>query len=98
MKLVLRIIAIAAFAAAVTGPAAARAKHHRQRRHEAHCVDRPKPFSWGFLLPGAPTPEPNGCAPPVYEYGRYVGQDPDRNIRFQLRRDPATGYPSDLYP
>lgn len=97
MKLVWLIIAIAALAVAATVPASARAKHHRHRAYRAHCVDRPKPFSWGFVLPGSPAPEPNGCAPPVYEYGLYVGQDPDPNIRFQLRRDPATGYPSGLY-
>jgi hypothetical protein len=36
------------------------------------------------------------CAPPVYQYGRYIGQDPDPFIRFQLNRDPGTGYISDL--
>ena len=41
-------------------------------------------FSWSFLLPGHPAPEPNGCAPPVYSYGKYIGQDPDLNIRFQM--------------
>ena len=39
-----------------------------------------------------PAPQPNGCAPPVYAYGRYIGQDPDPFIRLQLKRDPATGY------
>ncbi len=102
MKLTWLVIAIAGLTLVAADQAAARAKHHRHYRHRAHyahCVDRPKPFSWGFLLPGgAPAPEPNGCAPPVHEYGRYVGQDPDANIRFQLRRDPATGYSGDLYP
>jgi hypothetical protein len=39
-----------------------------------------------------PEPHPNGCAPAVYQYGKYVGQDPDAGIRQQLLRDPATGY------
>jgi len=37
-------------------------------------------------------PRPNGCAPAVYQYGKFIGQDPDANIRQQLLRDPATGY------
>ena len=37
-------------------------------------------------------PRPNGCSPAVYQYGRFIGQDPDPNIRFQLMRDPETGY------
>jgi hypothetical protein len=97
MKSVWLVVATATLALAVADNASARVKHHRHRTYHAHCIDRPKPFSWGFLLPGSPAPEPNGCAPPVYEYGRYVGQDPDPNIRSQLRRDPATGYSSDLY-
>jgi len=56
------------------------------------CADRPQEFSWNFLIPGQRVPYPNGCAPPVYNYGRYIGQDPDPNIRQQLMRDPATGY------
>jgi len=32
-------------------------------------------------------PQANGCAPAVYSGGRFVGQDPDPNIRLQLRRD-----------
>jgi hypothetical protein len=97
MKYVWPVIAVTVLALGAPGPAAARVKHHRHRAQPARCVDRPVAFSWGFLAPGAPVPEPNGCAPPVYEYGRYVGQDPDPNIRFQLRRDPATGYSSELY-
>jgi hypothetical protein len=86
------VVAVAAVIAAIGGiaadPALARAKHKVVR----HCVDRPYQFSWSFLLPGSPTPQPNGFAPAVYQYGRYIGQDPDRNIRLQLKRDPATGY------
>ncbi|RDV02319.1 hypothetical protein [Undibacter mobilis] len=37
-------------------------------------------------------PQPNGCSPAVHVNGRYIGQDPDPNIRFQLMRDPETGY------
>ena len=37
-------------------------------------------------------PRPNGCSPAVFENGRYIGQDPDPNIRFQLMRQPETGY------
>lgn len=37
-------------------------------------------------------PRPNGCSPSVHEYGSFIGQDPDPNIRFQLMRQPETGY------
>lgn len=79
---------VAVLSVIAADPALARAKH----KAKLQCVDRPYQFSWSFLLPGSPTPQPNGCAPPVYQYGRYIGQDPDRNIRLQLKRDPATGY------
>ncbi len=90
-------VAVAALALATADRASARAKHHRAHaHHHAHCADRPYRFSWWGVLSNPP-PAPNGCAPPVYQYGRYVGQDPDPNIRFQLKRDPATGYTTDLY-
>lgn len=81
-------IAIAALAVAAADSASARSK---QRPPQPQCADRPYEFSWGGLLTN-PRPQPNGCAPPVHQYNRYIGQDPDPNIRFQLNRDPATGY------
>ena len=83
-------------AAVAAGPALAKhKKHHRAYKVSRVCADRPLAFSWtGWLF--NPKPEPNGCAPPVYEYGQYVGQDPDPFIRLQLRRDPATGYTSEF--
>jgi hypothetical protein len=90
MKFVWFAIALAALSVATAESAAARAKHHPPRR--AQCVDQPYQFSWGSLLPGQRAPQPNGCSPPAYQYNRFIGQDPDPNIRFQLRRDPATGY------
>jgi hypothetical protein len=89
MKFAVLVIAIATLTVAAADAASARSKHHRAR---AHCSDRPYQFSWSFLLPGQREPRPNGCAPPVYAYGKYIGQDPDPNIRHQLMRDPATGY------
>ena len=88
MKLSWIIVAVTVLGIVVADPALARVK----AKPHARCVDRPDSFSWNFLLPGHPEPQPNGCAPPVYAYGKYVGQDPDPNIRFQLLRDPATGY------
>jgi hypothetical protein len=88
-----RLVIVAAALVIGAGiPASARSKH---RPAPPHCVDRPYVFSLNKLLFG-PGPEPNGCSPAVYQFNRYVGQDPDPNIRFQLRRDPATGYTSDL--
>jgi hypothetical protein len=68
----------------------ASAAHRRPARPAPRCDDRPAAFSVGKLLFGG-RPEWNGCTPPVYEYGYFVGQDPDPFIRQQLRRDPSTG-------
>jgi len=86
-------VALAAWAMLAANPVAARPKHHVRNYAAGQCVDRPQQYSWDFLIPGArPAPAPNGCSPPVYTDGRYIGQDPDPNIRYQLNRDPATGY------
>ena len=90
MKFMWFAIALAAFSVAAAESASARAERRPPR--QTQCVDQPYQFSWGSLLPGRPAPQLNGCAPPVYEYNRLIGQDPDPNIRFQLQRDPATGY------
>lgn len=93
MKLNWLVIATAAAVLATTaGTALARTKH---RAPPPRCVDRPYEFSLNKLFFNS-GPQPNGCSPAVYQFNRYVGQDPDPNIRFQLRRDPATGYTSDL--
>lgn len=92
MKLGWFAVALAGLAIA-HDPAAARPRHYRVV--PPACAPRPAPFSLEGLLFNPP-PEPNGCAPPVYQYGRYIGQDPDPFIRFQLNRDPTTGYASDL--
>jgi hypothetical protein len=69
--------------------ALARAKQKIVRR----CDPLPyRPYTFNDLIFGRPAPQPNGCAPAVYQYGKYVGQDPDPNIRAQLARDPRTGY------
>jgi hypothetical protein len=88
MRLYCSLILFAALVVAATDPALARTKS----KTLPQCVDRPQEFSWNFLIPGQRVPHPNGCAPPVYNYGRFIGQDPDPNIRLQLMRDPATGY------
>jgi hypothetical protein len=92
MKLRWAVMAVAVLGVIAVEPALARPRH----KARPHCVDRPYEFSLGGLLFN-PRPQPNGCAPPVYVSGEYVGQDPDPNIRFQLKRDPASGYAYDLY-
>ena len=93
MKIGWLAVAFAAAALVAGNPALAR-RHHKPAR-APHCADRPVEFSWlGVLLNTRPAA--NGCAPAVNQYGQYIGQDPDPNIRFQLLRDPATGYGSDL--
>jgi hypothetical protein len=94
----IRLIALAGLVAglAIAGPAAARAKHHHHaRRHVAHvtrCSAGLQQFSWSFLWSTGPAPQWNGCAPPVYDNGEFIGQDPDANVRATLRRDPDEGY------
>lgn len=79
-------VALLAGSAVIAQPAEARAK-----RKVARCVERPQTFSFPGIIFN-PAPQPNGCAPAVYQYGRYVGQDPDPFIRQQLLRDPQSGY------
>jgi hypothetical protein len=94
MKISIASIAfVVAGAIAAASPAAARVKHPAK----PHCVDQPFQLSWNFLGLGDPARQPNGCSPPVYQNGQFVGQDPDPNIRFQLMRDPATGYGAGNY-
>jgi len=92
MRAALFIAVIATLAVAAADPASARKRQPQQPR----CDDRPYEFSWSGIWTN-PRPQPNGCAPPVYQHGGYVGQDPDPNIRFQLLRDPATGYGAGNY-
>ena len=86
------VITVAVLGVMAADPALARAKH----KARPHCVARPLEFSWTEWLFNPP-PQPNGCSPPVYVDGEFIGQDPDPNIRAQLRRDPATGNAYDLY-
>lgn len=85
--IVVGFVLAAGFAAVAADPALARAKH----KAYPQCAPQRQEFSWGGWLFN-PAPQPNGCAPPVYAYGRYEGQDPDPYIRLQLLRDPQTGY------
>lgn len=88
MKFVWFVIAAALAAVIALDPALAAGK----KRVRSACVDRPVEFSWSFLWASKPEPRGNGCAPAVYSAGRYLGQDPDPNIRLQLLRDPRSGY------
>ncbi len=82
------VIALAALVF-TAGPAMARGKY----RHLPRCADRYVEFSWyNFLLGLGPEPRPNGCAPPVFSDGYFIGQDPDAFIRHGLLVDPDTGY------
>jgi hypothetical protein len=81
------IVTAVALAIAAT-PALAQNSRHRA---PAHCIDGRQPFTLvEMLFSAGPAPQANGCAPAVYEGGRFVGQDPDPNVRLQLRRD--SGY------
>ncbi len=81
---------LASVALVATDPALARAK--RKPVVVSRCQPEPASPPWRALFEFRPEPRPNGCAPPVYQNGKFVGQDPDPFIRLQLRRDPGTGY------
>ena len=79
------------------GPALAQVKHHSKHASvhvgQRQCVDRQSDVSLGdWLFASRPAPQWNGCSPPVYSGGYFVGQDPDPNVRQTLRRDPEEGY------
>ena len=79
-------LAFAGLALAVAAPAEA-----RTRKARTACTAQPYQFTFeGVCLNRKP--RANGCAPAVYGYGEYIGQDPDPNIRLQLLRDPESGY------
>jgi hypothetical protein len=89
MKIGWLVIALAGLGMIASDPALARTK--KKVRVPPQCVDRPVQFSIGGLFFNQ-KPQPNGCAPAVHQYGQYVGQDPDPNIRAYMMRDPWTGY------
>ena len=97
MKSGLVVVAIATLLGAVLAPGdevSARSRDaasYKNYKSKARCADRPLNFSWRLLW-DSPEPRPNGCAPPVFVGGQFVGQDPDPLIRLQLMRDPHTGY------
>lgn len=94
MKIRWLVVASALLGIVAADPALAQSR--KKKPIKPQCVDQPFQFSWEKLFFDGGPPPPNGCAPPVYQYGRYVGQDPDPFIRQQLMRDPATGYGSNF--
>ena len=70
----------------VASPALAQKPRHRA---EPACADPRSQFNLvEMIFSTGPAPQANGCAPAVYNGGRFIGQDPDPNIRLQMRRDP----------
>ena len=94
MKIRWIVTAVTAIGITASVPALADVKHHGKRyTAQPTCVDQPVQFSWGDWFFGSrPAPKWNGCSPPVYVNGEFVGQDPDPNIRNALRRNPDQGY------
>jgi hypothetical protein len=91
MRLAWIICAGAAAALVAAGPASAKAKHREPSA--VRCLGNPPAPTLGQWLFGArPRPEWNGCSPPVYVNGEFIGQDPDPHVRAELRRDPSQGY------
>ncbi len=86
MKLKWILMAIVAVALVDSSPAFAR-KHRAPAASPCSGT-----LSDIFRLRCPPQPRWNGRSPPVYVNGRYVGQDPDPNIRFQLMRQYQMGW------
>jgi hypothetical protein len=81
-----KAIIAAAILAIVATPALAQKTRHRA---PVHCAPVSNHFSLtDMIFSTGPAPQANGCAPAVYDGGRFVGQDPDPNVRLELRRNP----------
>jgi hypothetical protein len=85
MKTVVAAIVLSLAAA----PALAKKPWHRAPDPAQACTDNwPSRSLLETLFSNGPAPQANGCSPAVYNGSEYVGQDPDPNVRLQLRRDP----------
>ncbi|HEX5509500.1 MAG TPA: hypothetical protein VFX37_13445 [Pseudolabrys sp.] len=74
---------------------AASPKHKKPWKYytREYCRDAAiQPSIAAWLFGARPKPEWNGCSPPVYSGGDYVGEDPDQHVRATLTRDPSQGY------
>jgi hypothetical protein len=94
MQLKWIMFALAALTVAAAQPAEAGKAHHGKRHAKiatVQCRDTTRPFSLSFFWEFR-EPRWNGCSPPVYDGGQFVGQDPDPYIRLMLKRNPKTGY------
>lgn len=79
----LAVVTVAALSLA--GPALAQNGRQVDRQN---CVPNyPQRSVMETLFSTGPTPQANGCAPGVYSGGRFIGQDPDPNVRLQMLRD-----------
>ena len=90
----MRLMATACVALAIAGFLAANPAEARKKQYyrvPPQCIDRPANLTLEGIFFNT-RPLPNGCAPPVFANGRYVGQDPDPFIRQYLRQDPQSGY------
>jgi hypothetical protein len=78
---------IIAALAVILGAAPAFAQTHSRATTPTCAENYPRRSVIETIFSTGPSPQANGCAPAVYSGGRFVGQDPDPNIRLQLRRD-----------
>ena len=61
--------------------------HAQASRPRRHASTGRNDVFLGFPLVRKETPgRANGCAPPVYAYGKFIGQDPDPNVRLKAAR------------
>ena len=85
-----KIILSAALTAALASPAFSQATP-MLTQPQAYASERvqPGPYSRYNGQRGYAQP---GYAPGVVSSGRAIGQDPDRNVQLELRRDPVADY------
>jgi len=82
VKLMVSAIGLALVLAAVAPADAAKARKHK-KHVAAHAAVRVQTGYWGTnLVP----------AGPIYNGNDYLGDDPDPNIRFQIKRDLGAHY------
>ena len=80
MKSLTLTLSAAAVVALAASPAQSASRHHARHHH----------YSGGYY--GYPFNAGGPSSPgPIYRQGRYLGTDPDPNVRAQIARDPYFG-------
>jgi len=74
------ILSAAAMLALTASPVLSASRHHVRHHHGAYGYHA-RPLNAGGVYSGGP----------IYRQGRYLGDDPDPRVRFEIARDPYFG-------